>query len=108
MAKRRKNTTPETVEEVKSEEVVDSKDEISIESESSPVNEVLSDEKPSNVNDKNSETKSSRRKELVLVRGQKLMHEGDECIFIETRGSKVIVRKGIAFLLVEKESLSMP
>lgn len=113
MAKRRKNTTPVPSEEVKLEEVsleevVESAPEEIISPEPTPVDVVEPvEQKPEPVSVKKS-LKKTQSKELVLTRGQKLVHEGDECIFIEPRGSKVIVRKGIAFLLVEKESLSMP
>lgn len=113
MAKRRKNTTPEHVEEVKSEvvsaeEVVEATPVEAIAPEPTPVDVSAPVEvKPEPVKEKKS-SKNTKSKDLVLARGQKLVHKGDECTFIEPRGSKVIVRKGIAFLLVEKESLSMP
>lgn len=112
MAKRRKNTVPETavVEEasvVKEEVVLAEEPAPEVEETPAVKEEVVLTETP--VKPKKEIKKPSKSlKELVLERGKTYKHNGDSCIFVETRGSKVIIRKGLAFSLVERDSLEMP
>jgi outer membrane biosynthesis protein TonB len=97
MARRRKNTTPEATEEVVAPVVTPKKEatDVATSIEEVKVEEPVSKTEPE---PKKEAVKAEKKKaalpkaKLELVRGKKYTCESEECVFVEMKGEKAVVR----------------